>query len=59
MAKLLLVTISLAPILAEVIFLLEERVAFQVEVVLTIVVGDLGILGTIMLLLKNWYVRFA
>ena len=60
-AKVLLVTISLALILAEVIFLLEEGVVFKVEVVLTMVVEDPGILGIIMLLLmlKSWYVKFT
>ena len=60
-AKVLLVTISLALILAEVIFLLEEGVIFKVEVVLTMVVRDLGTLGIIMLLLmlKNWYAKCA
>ena len=46
-----LVTISLPLILVEVIFLPEEGVVFKVEVVLTMVVGDPGTLGTIMLLL--------
>ena len=59
--EVLLVTINLALILAEVIFLLEEGVVFKVEVVLTMLVRDPGILGIIMLLLilKNWYAKCA
>ena len=56
-----LVTISFTLILAEVIFLLEEGMVFKVEVVLTMVVGDPGTLGIIMLLLmlKNQYAKCA